>query len=212
MTTDRTSSPAFLTLVVSLAADPAQAQSGYAGPVQSYFWLLALGLVLVALIARRLRVPIRHRWRRRQARIMCLQLQGVDRSQPPNLVYSRLRGMDPLAFEELLLECFERRGCKVARNHRYTGDGGVDGKIIIQGEVWLVQAKRYAGAIRPEHVDAFASLCRSKRMRGLFIHTGRTGPQSQTILGRHAHIEILSGERLLALIHGAPLALQGVSI
>lgn len=212
MTTDRISAPAFLTFVLSLATDPAQAQSAFAGPVQSYFWLLALGLVLVALITCRLRAPIRHRWRRRQARIMCLQLQGVDRTQPPSLVYSRLRRMDPLAFEELLLECFERRGCRVVRNHRYTGDGGVDGKVLIQGKTWLVQAKRYASAIRPEHVDAFAALCRSKQMPGMFIHTGRTGPSSRTLIERHAHIEIISGERLLALIHGGPLWLQGVGI
>src|SRR3546814_1841072 len=66
--------------------------------------------------------------------------------------------MEPLAFEELLLECFERRAIQVVRNRRYTGDGGIDGKVKICGWVWLVQAKRYADTIRPEHVEAFAQL------------------------------------------------------
>lgn len=42
----------------------------------------------------------------------------------PQRVFARLRAMDPLAFEELLLECFERRDHQVIRNRRYTGDGG----------------------------------------------------------------------------------------
>src|SRR3546814_8613481 len=117
------------------------------------------GLVIVAAVLifwclRGSRIPVKHRWRRRQARIMCRQLQDRDRSQPPAVVLARLRRMDPLAFEELLLECFERRAIQVVRNRRYTGDGGIDGKVKICGWVWLVQAKRYADTIRPEHVEA----------------------------------------------------------
>src|SRR3546814_16454900 len=83
------------------------------------------GLVIVAAVLifwclRGSRIPVKHRWRRRQARIMCRQLQDRDRSQPPAVVLARLRRMDPLAFEELLLECFERRAIQVVRNRRYT--------------------------------------------------------------------------------------------
>lgn len=68
------------------------------------------GAALLTLIYRNYRIPITHRWRRRQARTMCEQLCGRDRDQPAALHYARLRAMDPLAFEELLLEAFERRG------------------------------------------------------------------------------------------------------
>lgn len=115
--------------------------------------------------------------------------------------------MDPLAFEELLLESFERCGFRVIRNHRYTGDGGIDGKVMIEGAVWLIQAKRYATAIRPEQVSAFNSLCRARNCRGLFIHTGRTGPQSRGFIDSNSHIEIISGRRLLALVTGGPVAM-----
>ncbi|MFD2431520.1 restriction endonuclease [Sphingobium scionense] len=87
--------------------------------------------------------------------------------------------MDPLAFEELLLESLERRGHKVTRNHRYTGDGGIDGQVVIEGAIWLIQAKRYAGIIRPDHVVAFQTLCQSRGCRSLFIHTGRTGLEAE---------------------------------
>lgn len=166
--------------------------------------LLILCAAILVLAFRHYRVPIRHRWRRRQAREMCEQLRGRDRDQPAGIHYARLRAMDPLAFEELLLEAFERRGHRVTRNRRYTGDGGVDGEVIIDGERWLIQAKRYRDAIRPEHVWNFAQLCAARRQRGLFIHTGRTGGMSRAIGDRATGIEIVSGQRLLALLTGAP--------
>ena len=156
------------------------------------------------LLYRHYRVPIRHRWRRRQARTICAQLRGPDRNQPAALHYARLRAMDPLAFEELLLEAFERRGHRVIRNRRYTGDGGVDGEVIINGQRFLIQAKRYRDAIKPEHVREFAALCATRKLRGMFIHTGRTGGMSRTISSSAEGIEIVSGQRLLALLTGAP--------
>jgi restriction system protein len=162
--------------------------------------LSALMLILLAFFVRQLRVPVKHRWRRRQARAMAAQLRGRDRLQPPQLLYARLRAMDPLAFEELLLESFERSGHKVVRNRCYTGDGGIDGQVVINGAVWLIQAKRYADTIRPEHVAAFEALCRAKGRRGLFIHTGRTGPQSRATAAHGSTVEIISGRALLALL------------
>lgn len=168
------------------------------------FILSALLLILLAFFVRRFRVPVKHRWRRRQARAMAAQLRGRDRLQPPQLLYARLRAMDPLAFEELLLESFERRGHKVIRNRRYTGDGGIDGQVVINGAVWLIQAKRYADTIRPEHVAAFEALCRTKGRRGIFIHTGRTGPQSRAAVAHGSTIEIISGRALLDLLTDGP--------
>jgi restriction system protein len=168
------------------------------------FALSAVMLIILAFFVHRLRVPVKHGWRRRQARTMAAQLRGRDRLQPPQLLYARLRAMDPLAFEELLLESFERRGCKVIRNRRYTGDGGIDGQVVIDGAIWLIQAKRYADTIRPEHVAAFDALCRARGKRGLFIHTGRTGPQSRAVVAHGSTIEILAGRALLALLTDGP--------
>lgn len=165
---------------------------------------LILCTAILALAYRHYRVPIRHRWRRRQARAMCEQLRGRDRNQPAGIHYARLRAMDPLAFEELLLEAFEQRGHRVIRNRRYTGDGGVDGEVVIAGERWLIQAKRYRDIIKPEHVRDFALLCAIRQQRGLFIHTGRTGGMSRTAVDGAIGIEIVSGQRLLALLTGAP--------
>ena len=59
-----------------------------------------------------------------------------------------LRKINPYVFEELLLLAFERRGMRVIRNSRYSGDGGLDGQVLIDGERWLIQAKRYGRTIR----------------------------------------------------------------
>lgn len=174
--------------------------------------VLTVLLIVAALVARITHVPLRHRWRRRQARTMCLAFRGADRAQPPGRIYTRLRAMDALAFEELLLESFAMRGHKVVRNRRYTGDGGIDGQVAIAGQTWLIQAKRYASAIRPEHVEAFALICSRRGMPGLFIHTGRTGGLSRGLLERHQHVELISGERLLALLTGGQLSLKGEGI
>lgn len=175
--------------------------------------MLILAAILVAIaillrLIRRFRAPVTHRWRRRQARIMCDQLQGRDRGQPRALIYARLRAMDPLAFEELVIEAFERRGHRVVRSRRYSGDGGVDGEVIVSGERLLLQMKRYRSAVRPEHVRDFAALCAAQRTRGLFIHAGRTGGMSRTVVGEARHIEIVSGERLIDLLTGGAFILR----
>lgn len=158
--------------------------------------------VFIFELAKRFRGKATHRWRRRQARTMCDQLQGRDRDQPRGLIYARLRAMDALAFEELVIEAFERRGHRVVRSSRYSGDGGVDGEVIIDGERVLLQMKRYRSAIRPEHVRAFAELCSRRNARGLFVHVGRTGEASRAAAGASQHIEIVSGDRLIDLLTG----------
>lgn len=165
---------------------------------------IAASIILLLQIARRFRTPVTHRWRRRQARTMCTELHGRDRDQPRALIYARLRTMDPLAFEELVVEAFERRGHRVVRSARYSGDGGVDGEVVIEGERVLLQMKRYRSAIRPEHVRDFAGVCRARRARGLFIHAGRTGNASRAAVANAPHIEVVSGDRLVDLLTGQP--------
>ncbi len=140
---------------------------------------------------------------------MCDACCGRDRSQPPALTYARLRAMNALAFEELLLQNFERRGHRVVRSSRYAGDGGIDGQVAIDSRIRLIHAKRHAVAIRPEHVQAFASLYALRGVPGLFIHTDRTVGRRRDIVGSQVGIEIVFGRQLLAVVTGSAIIIGG---
>lgn len=132
--------------------------------------------------------------KRRQAKRVIEKLNSIE-SMPKRLAY--LRKVDPFTFEELLLDAFERRGHKVRRNNRYTGDGGVDGEVILNGRLYLLQAKRYGKYINAAHVAEFCELLERRQCYGVFCHTGRTGPSVREFAKSHPRLVILSGQRLL---------------
>ncbi|EGK8382452.1 restriction endonuclease [Salmonella enterica] len=113
-----------------------------------------------------------------------------------------LRKINPYVFEELLLLAFERQGYAVIRNPSYSGDGGLDGQVIIGAQKYLIQAKRYGRAITPSHITRFGALLRHHHCQGFFIHTGRTGQLSRALLQNHPHVHLVSGQKLLALLAG----------
>ncbi|HGA1545109.1 TPA: restriction endonuclease, partial [Escherichia coli] len=132
----------------------------------------------------------RHRHYRRKAERVMAQLSSLPEG---GAGVKYLRKINPYVFEELLLLAFERRGMRVIRNSRYSGDGGLDGQVLIDGERWLIQAKRYGRTIRPSHIDDFGELLRREGCRGFFVHTGRTGPASRARLSLWPDIELISG-------------------
>ncbi len=115
--------------------------------------------------------------------------------------FAYLRKIDPLAFEELILEAFRRTGIRVKRGRRYSGDGGVDGHVRRDGRWCPIQCKRYKSAINPAHVTDFSRIVeRSRAPRGYFIHTGRTGDASWSARG--SDVQMISGQRLIDLLLG----------
>lgn len=115
-----------------------------------------------------------------------------------------LRKINPYVFEELLLLACERQGHPVKRNASYSGDGGLDGQVIINGKKYFIQAKRYGRTITPSHIQDFGALLLKSRCEGFFIHTGRTGYLSRALLQNHTHVHLVSGQRLLDLLAGKP--------
>lgn len=143
----------------------------------------------------------RHRRYRKTARRVLIRLPELS-SDGARLNY--LRKINPYVFEELLLLALEKQGLDVIRNHAYSGDGGLDGQVFIDGKRWLIQAKRYSRRISPQHIRAFAELLCREGCRGLFVHTGRTGRKSHGYLKAFPLIHLVSGERLLSLLAGRP--------
>lgn len=137
------------------------------------------------------------RRRERQARLNLVALAEIPE---PGRKFAFLRKIDPFTFEEMILESYELRGHRVKRNHRYTGDGGIDGRVWLDGELHLVQAKRYASHISAAHMREFCHLVAAQGCKGLFVHTGRTGGASRSLANGDENVSIVSGQRLLDLL------------
>lgn len=128
-------------------------------------------------------------------------LDRLAEIEHPGARFAYLRKVDPFTFEEMILTALEREGHVITRNARYTGDGGADGRVKIDGEPYLIQAKRYSGTINPAHVLAFAALCQREQAKGLFVHTGATGKGAwRATDGKE--VRIVSGDRLMRLFGG----------
>ncbi|HEY3592188.1 MAG TPA: restriction endonuclease [Buttiauxella sp.] len=141
----------------------------------------------------------RHRRYQRQALRILARLPQL-RDDAARLVY--LRKINPYVFEEMLMTAFARQGCRIKRNARYSGDGGVDGQVWMNGQRWLIQAKRYSGSISSQHILDFGALLREEHCRGFFVHTGRTGEGSREALCTVPDVLLISGNRLLKLLSG----------
>lgn len=147
-----------------------------------------------------------HRWRRKQARTMIADFQN---SEPePARIFARVRAMDALAFEELVMEAFASRRLRVRRSKRYSGDGGIDGEVRIDGQWVLLQMKRYKGSIAVAHVRDFQSLCAARGKGGLFVHTGKTTSGSKALFDGNARIHVISGQKLVDLLAGRDLLIK----
>ncbi|HEN3613546.1 TPA: restriction endonuclease [Yersinia enterocolitica] len=140
------------------------------------------------------------RYQRQACRVLSRLAQLRD--DAARLVY--LRKINPYVFEEMLLMAFSRQGYRIKRNARYSGDGGTDGQVWINGCRWLIQAKRFSSCIQSSHVRDFGALVRREQCRGFFVHTGRTGESCRDALFASADITLLSGGRLLKLLAGNP--------
>ena len=140
-----------------------------------------------------------HRRRQRQSQRVIVRLREIqgDEGQCFARRLAYLRKIDPLVFEEVVLDAYERRGHTILRSARYSGDGGIDGRVLVDDEWRGVQCKRYRREIKWEHIEQFPrDLAREGLSAGFFVHTGRTPPGHRWPAG----VEVVSGRKLLDLL------------
>ena len=141
-----------------------------------------------------------HRVRIRKATRVFHLLKNTEFKREPGRLFAYLRTLDPFVFEELLLIAFKSRGLKVIHNKRYTGDGGIDGMVILPSKERLaIQAKRYKNHINLQHIKDFSGVLKNHRCQGgLFIHCGKSG---QTVYQNiPENIMLISGTNLHRLL------------
>lgn len=138
------------------------------------FLFLLLCFIVIAAKGCRRTVSGRVRRHRRYRKTAQRVLERLPQLPSDGARLSYLRKINPYVFEELLLLALEKQGLEVIRNRSYSGDGGLDGQVFINGERWLIQAKRYSRSISPQHIQAFGKLLAREGCGGfLFIPVGR---------------------------------------
>ena len=159
-----------------------------------YLIIPAILFFLITLIRKK---KNKHKFKIRQANRILSKLRSFDNS---GAALNYLKKIDPYVFEELVLSALERQSIKIFRNDRYSGDGGIDGRCEINGQLYFIQAKRYPGSIVTKHVVDFERLVTDANCRGLFVHTGTTPKGAKEVKGASSRIDIISGSRLLSLL------------
>lgn len=158
-------------------------------------WKLILGAcLLLQIILFVMKWKIKHAYQIAQSYKVLKKIKTID-SNAARLAY--LKKINPYVFEECILSSLKQKGYKVKRNHRYSGDGGVDGVVWINGQQHLIQAKCYKDYISKKHVLDFCSLTRKMRCQGIFAHTGKTPKTVFDALHDEPQVTIVSGERLI---------------
>ena len=161
--------------------------------------VFAVTVTVYAFIARRRKRGGKHRlFRKRARRVARILSRGREADSAGKMAY--LRKINPYVFEELVLDGFRSKGYGVKRNRRYSGDGGIDGRVYLDGKEYLVQCKRYKGHVRSADVMSFSALCAERGCGGFFVHTGKTGHGSKDA-ARFADVRIISGKSLLDLLN-----------
>ncbi|MCX8957029.1 restriction endonuclease [Erwinia psidii] len=168
------------------------------------FYLLTGVLMLLAVALACGRQSVSQRRHRRYQKQAVRALSRLPQLRDDVARFAWLRKMNPYVFEEMLLTALSRQGYRIRRNSSYSGDGGADGQVWIDGQRWLIQAKRYGAGISAAHVADFGQLTAREGCRGLFVHSGRTGGVSRDALRRYPAISLISGQRLLLLLAGNP--------
>ena len=172
------------------------------------------GIVVVAFLvwrlARRFR-PTRSQRRHKRNQVRSYRdlakIREINPVENPGQCFSWLRKVDPYRFEEMILSELDRRKLRIVRNSSYSGDGGIDGQFYLNGELWLIQAKRYSGFVRADHVWAFEAICAGRGARGLLVHTGRTPKEFQQMKRRVGCVRVISGDELMRFFAGQTVSL-----
>lgn len=115
---------------------------------------------------------------------------------------TRLRSMDPSAFERLCQRLLRESGFVKVEVTGRSGDGGIDGTGILQLSLMsfhvLFQCKRYQGSVGSGAVRDFRGAMMGRTDKGLIITTGTFSPDARREATRDGAppIDLIDGESL----------------
>jgi len=126
---------------------------------------------------------------------------------------SKLKGVDPYAFEKIILILLKKMGYGDFIETSKSGDGGIDG-IINEDQLGLekiyIQAKRYSeNKVRETDIRNFIGAMSGDTRKGIFVTTSSFDEKAR-VKARDAHhtIILLDGSKLVDLMHKYNVGVQ----
>jgi len=112
--------------------------------------------------------------------------------------------IDPLAFEDLVRQLFERMGYRAALT-KASHDGGVDIEVFdptpIRGGRFLVQCKRYSGVVGAQYVrDLYGVVQHERAMKGILVTTSHFSPDAYGFAAGKP-LELIDRPQVETLLH-----------
>lgn len=138
--------------------------------------------------------------------------EQIEREVKDELL-SKLKGIDPYAFEKIILILLKKMGYGDFIETAKSGDGGIDG-IINEDQLGLdkiyIQAKRFTeNKVRETDIRDFIGAMSGDTHKGIFVTTS-TFDEKAKIKARDAHhkIILLDGSKLVDLMHKYNVGVQ----
>lgn len=126
----------------------------------------------------------------------------------------KIRSLPPASFERLSQRLLRESGFQQVEVTGRSGDGGIDGKGILQVSPLLsfqviFQCKRYAGSVSPSQIRDFRGAMMGRADKGIFLTTGSFTAEARREASRDGvpPIELVDADKLVQMFEELQLGL-----
>lgn len=126
----------------------------------------------------------------------------------------KIRSLSPASFEKLAQRLLRESGFQQVEVTGRSGDGGIDGKGILQVSPLLsfqviFQCKRYSGSVTPSQIRDFRGAMMGRADKGIFLTTGTFTAEARKEASRDGvpPIELVDADKLVRMFEELELGL-----
>jgi restriction system protein len=127
----------------------------------------------------------------------------------------KIRSLPPSSFEKLSQRLLRESGFQQVEVTGRSGDGGIDGKGILQVSPLLsfqviFQCKRYSGSVTPSQIRDFRGAMMGRADKGIFLTTGTFTAEARKEASRDGvpPIELVDADKLVRMFEELELGLN----
>jgi restriction system protein len=138
----------------------------------------------------------------------------VPTSDYRTALVEKIRSLPPASFERLSQRLLRESGFQQVEVTGRSGDGGIDGKGILQVSPLLsfqviFQCKRYSGSVSPSQIRDFRGAMMGRADKGIFLTTGSFTAEARKEASRDGvpPIELVDSDKLVQMFEDLQLGL-----